>query len=71
MHVPRQGGKISILLFVLYFKLFSEPFFDCYLWLLGASPPDTGVMPLDPGGGLPSLRLLSVTPTLTKSWLRD
>ena len=49
---PVRVEKIPFLLFVLYFKLFSVRFFDCYLWLLGSSPPrpSPGLCPWTPLG---------------------
>ena len=49
---PRQGGKISILLFVLYFKLFPVPFLTVI----------SGFLSLDPAGGLPSPQTLCMSP---------
>ena len=67
---PRQGGTVSILVFVLYFKLFSVRYFDCYLWLLGASPPDSHRGSASGPCGGTSVPQTLCMPPLTKSWLR-
>ena len=63
MTPPIRGGKISVFLFVLYFKLFSVQ-----LWLLSLAWPQPGLCPWTPLGDFHPPDLLSVRslPSLNK-----